>query len=220
MIDVQIHLKRPGAKPPKGTCYVVAQNGAFIKRQEWWVEATVPAKRIVGLEEEQTSFKLLLPTFPALELAKVHKFLCDAFTRLGSEACAVFYHTPSGYQIHVPWQYADPGGVECDTSEILPGDVCGSIHSHVGGVRACHSIVDQKDEEHWDGVHITLGINKNRQDFSLSVQAVVNGHRFPVDTSWINGLVPAKNNRLTVCCPEIEQWAVPEEWKKRVLPFP
>jgi len=220
MIDVKIHLKKPGVKTPKGTCYVVAKNGAFIKREEWWARAIVPAKRIVGLDEEQTSFQLLLPPFPALELAKAHKFFRQTYIRFGSEACVLFYHTVDGYKIHVPQQCVDAGGVECDTSEVLPGDVCGSIHSHVGGVKAYHSIVDQQDEEYWDGVHITLGVITTRQDFSLSVQAVVNGHRFPVDMDWTQGLVPVKNGRFVIDCPEIENWVIPEEWTERVHPFP
>ena len=68
-----------------------------------------------------------------------------------------------------------------------PGKIrVGTIHSHAEA-DAFHSPVDDGDEEHDDGLHVTVGNLDGT--FSLSCSLVVDGRRFPLRTWDIFGPV-------------------------------
>ena len=81
------------------------------------------------------------------------------------------------WRVEVPEQDVSPAGVRYKDGLQVEGFLkVGTIHSHCD-FGAFHSGGDQHDEEHFDGLHVTVG--KVQRDLpELSVSVVVNGHRF------------------------------------------
>ena len=231
-----VFIKRPGMKNPKktGTYYIIAANGQFLHKKLSWVEATIPVQRIAILEDQKTEVEIIMPPTPRVILAKTVAFFREVYMRYGSEAIILLHYNTgiSKWDMSVPRQQVSPGAIShYDKQERLDGHVCmGTIHSHGSG-NAFHSGVDRRDEaECADGIHITIG-NVNKKDvFSIDIEAVVNGHRFPLDPTWCDGVaIKQEDNRFklgsslflkntfaTVECEELKGWKVPEEWMQRV----
>ncbi|MEK7642051.1 MAG: Mov34/MPN/PAD-1 family protein [Patescibacteria group bacterium] len=210
---IPIHIKTPGkGEPPEGTHYIVAGNGLFLRKKMGWVDAVVPVSEIKVLEDEKPSAKLLLPPLPAKILSRAVKLAKAVYDISKSEVCLLLHHNEEvGYTLTVPDQDVDPGSVDYDASGRLAGSVhVGTIHSH-GRLEAYHSETDLDDEQHSDGVHITVGHMHQHPEFSLSAEVVINGNRFPLDYAWFEGLVWFKDT----CCIGLavdKSWKVPTEW--------
>lgn len=216
---IPIHIKKPnGHKPPKATHYVVARNGLFLAKREWWVEAVLPVNKIAVLEDQETTARFLMPNLPAHVFDKALKVARRIFEISGSEVCLLLHYSDqTGYELTVPCQSVSHGHVKYDAKEILPGHLSvGTIHSH-GSLKAYHSSTDHEDEFHWDGVHVTIGDMDDFPLFSLSAEMVVSGNRFPIDTSWFEGLVTTDRSDLfQLGHLESSQWDIPDAWLKRV----
>lgn len=216
---IPVHIKKPGdLQPPSTTHYVVARNGLFLAKKEWWIDAVVPVKRINVLDNQEVSARLLMPTLPAMVFTKALKVARRVYETSQSEVCLMLhYHKESGYQLTVPIQDISAGHVKYEASERLPGHLSiGTIHSH-GGLTAFHSSTDHRDEIHWDGIHVTVGDMQYYPEFSLSAEMVVNGHRFPADFSWFENLQgPTELGLYLLNSAQADQWEIPEEWLARV----
>jgi proteasome lid subunit RPN8/RPN11 len=164
---------------------------------------------------ERTSAKLLLPKLPADILFQAVSLAKAVYDLSRSEVCLLLhYNDVSGYTLTVPKQSVDPGYIDYDASMRVPGALCvGTIHSH-GGLQAYHSGTDLDDEEHSDGVHITLGDMNRYPEFSMSAEIVVNGNSFPVDFLWFEGLSTKKD--LHQVTPSAPSWKVPKEWLQAI----
>ena len=210
---IPVYLKGPdGPSPPEGTHYIIARNGNFLRKREWWVDATVPVRQISVLDRQKPLAELLLPTLPAEVLAKASRLAKVVYDISQSEVCLLLhYNVEAGYQLSVPKQTVSPGRIDYDASERLSGALCvGTLHSH-GALEAYHSDIDLEDETYADGVHITLGEVHKYPAFSLSAEVVVNGTRFSIDRTWFAGLVP-RGTGYRVDCLAIESWEVPAKW--------
>ena len=216
---IPVHLKRPKGQPsPRSTHYVVARNGLFLAKREWWVEAVVPVKRIKVLDSQAVSARLLMPKLPAEVFGRALKALHQVYEILQSESCVlVHYCKETGYELSMPPQEVNATHIKYNAKERLPGHLpVGAIHPH-GTLPAFHSSVDCHDQCWWDGIHITVGHLGLYPEFSLAAQMVVTGHRFPVDATWFEGLQgPTECGFYQLECPANDAWEVPHEWLKNV----
>jgi len=111
------------------------------------------------------------------------------------------------YKIVCPHQKVSAAGAEYNKGMTVTGwDMIGTIHSHAS-MSAFHSGIDDKDEESFDGLHITFG-NMRDDDISISASIVANGFRVIVDPrDYINQL------EMTVDIDEDEKIPYAKTWK-------
>lgn len=165
--------------------YILAQNGFFIsKRMPFW-RAVVPVETISILEPENPSVELFLPPIPEPLTRDIVRFFAWVYGRYYTEAMITLHYNDEkrGYRIYVPKQKVSGNHIDYDTPENMPDEVLiGTLHSHCD-MSAFHSEVDRHDEKSFDGIHGVFGgfsTFEGKQDFELSLQAVVNGSSFPL----------------------------------------
>ncbi len=216
---IPVHVKYPNGQPPSSTHYVVAGNGIFLHKKEWWINAVLPVRQITVLDDEMPSVEILLPKLDASILVKALKLAYEIYLSLDSEVCLLLhYNKDQGYEVSVPQQVVGPAFLEYDPSERLPGYRCvGTIHSHAA-MPAFHSSIDHADEVGSDGVHITLGDIGSYPSFSISAEGSVNGNRFLIPETWFEGFRKRGRNRI-FSYGDMEDWQVPKEWLEKVHPF-
>lgn len=217
MIPIHIKKTKGAAKPPASSHYIAARNGLFLKKDMWWVSATVPVVKVETLDVQGAEAKLLLPRLPVEIIARSLKLAKAVYDVSLSEVCLLLhYGEKAGYQLTVPPQTVTPLSVDYDASERLPDSLCvGTIHSH-GALHAFHSGTDHADEETADGVHITLGNIGFYPQFSLSAELTVNGNRFGVSADWFEGLIPVAKSLQRVSWSHVEHWKVPTKWLRAI----
>jgi hypothetical protein len=94
------------------------------------------------------------------------------------------------YELSVPEQQVAGGHLAYVIGPTPTGKIrVGSIHSHAEA-DAFHSPVDDGDEEHDDGLHVTVGNLDGI--FSLSCSLVVDGRRFSLRSRDIFGPLPGE----------------------------
>lgn len=216
---IPIHIKYPNVQPPKSTHYVVAKNGTFLHKKEWWINAVIPVSQMAVLDDETVSVELLLPRLEATILIKALRLSREIYLRFGSEVCLLLHYSKeAGYELSVPQQLVGPAFLQYDPTERLLGYRCvGTIHSHAA-MSAFHSSIDHDDEIGSDGVHVTIGNIGSYPSFSISAEGVVNGNRFNIPETWFKGFRKRGAGR-SFSYGEMENWQVPEEWLQRVRPF-
>jgi proteasome lid subunit RPN8/RPN11 len=157
-----------------------------------------------------------------------------------TEAIVLFHYSKEEnvWEMSVPAQRVMSGRIlYYDANYRKSGFICaGTIHSH-GSMGAFHSGIDRTDEEHWDGIHITIGDLYKTDCFSLDAEAVVNDYRVTMPLSWFEGIeeLPASVDKLifqrfkrvspflntnrkycSIKDPELTEWEVPAEWLAKV----
>jgi hypothetical protein len=143
---------------------------------------------------------------PQIVLQQAVSFFRAVFDRFQTEAIVLLWYAPGApegqrWQIMAPEQTVDPAHCHYDDPGAAPsGWYCaGTIHSH-GGMGSFHSGVDDHDEDHRDGIHITVGRVNSLVEFAVSV--MVNGERFKLELAdVVAGVQPT---------------AFPAEWLERV----
>mgnify|MGYP001587716010 CR=1 FL=1 len=174
-------------KPKEGIFYEVAANGTFLHKQMPFWLAVVPVDRISVLQEGIPDFQSHIPPFPASLVAKAVRFFAWICREYDSEAIVLVYFNEAEQRFFMaaPKQTVSAASISYDfpKMDLGPGwAMIGTMHSH-GKLSAFHSGTDLHDEESLDGIHVTFG------DFprwarsgaiSISVEAAVNGHRFPL----------------------------------------
>ena len=91
----------------------------------------------------------------------------------------------------------------------------GDIHSHAN-FSAFHSGIDDKDEQSFDGLHITIG-NNGDAEVSISTSIVSNGQRFIADAGdYVNGISLTRDVDETVERPFSTVYIWDKEQKKLV----
>ena len=179
-----IYLYEGGELPEDEICYLIAKQGIFLKKKVGLVESLTKVDKISILNELKPWAKMDLPKISGPQMAKVISFFKAIVETYSGEANVFLYYSEekNKYTLGVPKQ--EVSGAACDYEEgtSIPGyDLIGTIHSHAR-MSAFHSGVDDKDEKHFDGLHITVGHLTDEYQ-SLSVSIVVNGYRVIVDPS-------------------------------------
>jgi len=177
--------------PKDDVFYIIAKEGVYLKKKLGVMESLAPVKNISILESVTTMAKMHITKIPGKWIAKVIGFFQAVYEEYRSEAIILlFYNEETGkYKIVPPVQQV--AGASCDYDKGLTIEgmtMIGTIHSH-GNMSAFHSGVDDADEEHFDGLHITLG-DLDEEFPSVSSSIVANGHRVMVDPyEYIDDLV-------------------------------
>ena len=194
--------------PTEGTFFVVAGNGQFLHKDTGQFKGFVQVQNISCLDDfpQYSPASTSLPAIPHHWVMQVRKFFADVFTKHHSEACVLIYFNPTDqtYWIDAPDQ---------QTSHIAvmykPGPVpsnyrlVGSIHSHCD-FNAFHSGVDDADEKHFDGLHVTFGHVNSPNGISCSASIVLNGERTMIDPSSILEGLKLSGERYLIIPPSYE----------------
>jgi PRTRC genetic system protein A len=177
-----IHVATKGVElPKKGTYYLITKSGFYIHKDTGLIKALVEVDEIPFICDVEPYCEMLLPKLPADIIARAKTFFEAVFNKHRSESAVVLHYNPKiqDYYLHCPEQQVSYGGVHYDLDDRFEDyQLVGTIHSHCD-FNAFHSGTDIGDEEHQDGLHITLG-HVNQQSFSASGCLVVNGSRFEV----------------------------------------
>jgi hypothetical protein len=133
---------------------------------------------------------LKLPRVPGELLGRAIGLFREVFRRYRTEAIVLLHYDSCAarYTLSVPEQYVAGGHLTYTIGPTPPGLLrVGTIHSHAAA-EAFHSDMDDWDERHDDGVHITVG----RLDgpVSLSCSLVVDGRRFPLSARDLFAAIP------------------------------
>lgn len=177
---IPVYVFEKGVKlPSEGTFYVVAKNGLFLHKDTGTIKATVKVEGVSFLEEMKQGARLRLPKISQELIVRTLLFFRAVYREHKSEAeVQIHYNSDSGeYKIHCPIQEVSGGGVDYDSSDRFDGfQLVGTIHSHCN-FGAFHSGIDDGDEKHFDGLHITIG-HLDQPYFTISCSMTVNGQRF------------------------------------------
>jgi len=197
-----VHIYEEGMELPKeGTYFLVSGNGLWLHKDTGIVRAFVPVSNISVLQElnAEAWVDCKLPKLPACHVFQIKTFFQKVVEKHRAEASVTLYFSKSEgkYKIHIPRQSVSHGGVHYRRLALthLEGMKdylrVGTIHSHCD-FGAFHSGTDVGDEEDFDGIHCTFGHN-DRNEFTISVSMVVNGHRWKVDPCKVlEGIDPAR----------------------------
>ena len=178
-------------KPPSDDIfYIIGKKGIFLKKKVGIMESIAPVKNISVLEDVETSAHLHIPKIPGKLFAKVYKFTKEVYKLYSSESVTLLYYNEhdKSFKILIPDQEVSGSSVDYKEIESIDNhNLIGTIHSHAG-FSAFHSPTDDKDEKHFDGIHITIGDLKS-DTFELSCSIVSNGSRFMnIPEEYIEGI--------------------------------
>ncbi len=176
-----VYLKEAAFEPPGDPIhYLVTADGLFQVKENPVFRSCVRVRGIRGLQGQKDEVQWKLPPFPGALLQQAVGLFREVYRRHKSEAIVLLLYDPATreYELSVPEQYVAGGHLTYVPGPTPPGKVrVGTIHSHAEA-EAFHSPVDDGDEEHDDGLHVTVGNLDGI--FSLSCSLVVDGRRFPL----------------------------------------
>lgn len=186
--------------PPDNIYYIVGKEGIFLKKKMGLIDSTIKVKQVSILENVEEKANLNVTKIPYRSFSKVIKFYKDIYEQFRSEAVILLYYNESikRYRVYAPKQNVTSGSGIYKVERTFPGyQLIGTIHSH-GSMSAFHSSVDDNDEKHFDGLHITVGrLDEPLLDISCSI--VVNEKRFKVNPmNYISGLEEIINNSQSI----------------------
>jgi hypothetical protein len=186
-----IYVKNRDFREPRDPVYLlVAGNGTFLVKKMGLYSASVrPDGSVLGLLNHTEDLTREFGRVPYSLMCRVLGFFRAAFCQHGGEAIVFLYYSKDtrSFCIKVPPQqiYSSAATGSKDSTSHVVYESCerppqyvklGTVHSHAG-FPAFHSFIDDRDEEHEDGLHITIGeVDRARPDVSVSF--VVNGRRF------------------------------------------
>ncbi len=164
--------------PDDDIYYIIGKEGVFLKKKLGVMESLAPVSKISILESVTASAQMHINPIPGKWIVKVMGFFKAVYAMHRSEAIVLlFYNEETGkHKIVPPTQKVAGASCDYDKGIILEGwTMIGTIHSH-GNMSAFHSGTDDTDEEHFDGLHITLG-DLDEDYPSISSSIVANGYR-------------------------------------------
>lgn len=181
-----VYLKNEEFAEPKDQIYyLVTASGIFLVKRNSFFCSSVKVEGISLLKEHKEFLKLCLPKeIPYRLMAQIVDFFKKVFCKFKGEAIALIYYSLNNneYKVVIPEQKVTRGGCNYKVKQKMPSDclLFATCHSHAD-IDAFHSPIDDKDEKHCDGFHITVGNVDILPTFSCS--AVVGGRRFKVKPS-------------------------------------
>lgn len=168
--------------PNDDICYIVAKEGVFLKKKVGIMESIAPVDNISILESVDSMARMNIKKIPGGQFARVIAFFRAVYAEYYGEAIVLLFYDEEKrvYKIVPPHQKVTAAA--CDYNKGITIDsmqMIGTIHSHAN-MSAFHSGTDDSDEEHFDGLHITIG-NMKDEDVSITASIVANGHRFVIN---------------------------------------
>lgn len=195
--------------PEDDIYYIICKEGVYLKKKLGVMESIAPVKTISILKSIETMAKMHVRKIPATKAQQIINFFKAVYKEYYGEAIVLLFYNQElkKYKIICPKQEVSGGGADYNKAIVIDGwDMIGTIHSHAA-MSAFHSGIDDKDEESFDGLHITFG-NMRDDDISVSASIVANGFRVIVDPrDYINQMF------LTVDIDEEEKIPYAKTWK-------
>jgi len=179
----KIHINNRDVETPTDDIYyIVAKEGIFLKKKLGIMESIAPVKNISILNSVSTMAKMHIKKIPGTKFARTVAFFKEVYKQYFAEAIVLLFYDENlkTYKIVAPPQKVTAAACDYNKGMSIDGmQMIGTIHSHAS-MSAFHSGTDDKDEEHFDGLHITIG-NLNKENVSITASIVANGHRFVVE---------------------------------------
>ena len=188
-----VYLKDDTFEPPADPIYyLVTADGLFLVKENPIFRSSVRVRGIRGLQGQKDEVRWKLSPVPGTLLQQVVSLFREVYRRHKCEAIVLLFYDPATreYELSVPEQEVAGGHLTYGIGPTLPGRIrVGTIHSHAEA-DAFHSPVDHGDEEHDDGLHVTVGNLDGI--FSLSCSLMVDGRRFPLRSRDVFGPLPGQ----------------------------
>lgn len=138
--------------------YIVAGDGIYLKESGGFIDQIIKVNNINGLVDFniENTCTINMPDIPFHIILDSWKFFREVYKQHKSEAIVILCldDTTNTYSIVAPKQEVSSASLDYELDGLT--NVVGTIHSHAN-MGAFHSGVDNSDEEHMDGIHITLG---------------------------------------------------------------
>ena len=172
-------MKEEGFEEPDDPIYyLVTRDGLFQVKRNLLFHARTKVRGLTWLLPEREAARLQLPPIPAAILAEIVGFFQEVFRVHRAEAVVLLYfHQAEGrYELKIPKQQVAGGHCRYEIGPTPTGSLrVGTIHSHASA-DAFHSELDDEDERHDDGLHMTVGNLDG--EASVVCSLVVDGRRF------------------------------------------
>ena len=168
--------------PKDDIYYVIAKEGVYLKKKLGVMESLAPVKQISTLQSITATATMHIEKIPGPKFAKIIEFFREVYKEYYGEAIVLLFYDEEKKTYFIMPPHQKVSGGSCDYNRGITVDgytMIGTIHSHAA-MSAFHSGVDDKDEEGFDGLHITIG-NVRDEEVSISASIVANGHRIMVD---------------------------------------
>lgn len=186
-----VYLKEPGFDPPREPIYyLVTREGLFQVKESAAFRSAVRVRGLSWLEGQREEVTMTLPLVPGELLARAIGLFREVYRRHRSEAIVLLQYDPAAgrYTLAVPEQNVAGGHLEYAIGPTPAGLVrVGTIHSHADA-DAFHSELDDWDERHDDGLHVTVGNLDG--PLTLACSVVVDGRRFPLQAGAVFTPIP------------------------------
>lgn len=204
--------------PDDDVFYIIGKEGVYLKKTLGVMDSIAPVKNISILESVQTAARMHVKKIPATQGKQILNFFKAVFKKYYAEAIVLLFYNieKKHYKIVCPHQEVSAAGADYTKGITIDGyDMIGTIHSHAR-MSAFHSGIDDKDEDHFDGLHITFG-DMDEKDISVSASIVANGHRVIVDPSdYLNNLTKTVDVDEEVKVPYARSWKWDKDKSKMV----
>lgn len=188
-----VYLKEAGLQAPNDPVYyLVTREGLFQVKETAAFRSVVRVEGLRWLEAQGEEAVWKLPPVPGALLGRAIGLFREVFRRHESEAIVLLHYDPGAarYALAVPEQYVAGGHLVYEIGPTPPGLLrVGTIHSH-GGAEAFHSELDDWDERHDDGLHVTVG--NLDEPMTLSCSLMVDGRRFPLRPWQVFTAIPTE----------------------------
>ena len=165
--------------PNDDIMYIVCKEGIYLKKKLGIMESITPVQGISVLQSVEMTAQMHIKPIPGTLFAQVISFFKEVYNEHFGEAIVLLFYNEERkvYKVVPPAQKVSGGGVDYNRAMTIEGYIMvGDIHSHAN-MSAFHSGIDDADEKSFDGLHITIGNNKDEQ-VSISASIVSNGQRF------------------------------------------
>ena len=188
---IPVYLKDDAFEPPADPIhYLVTADGLFLVKENAVFHSCVRVRGVRGLHSQRDEVRWKLPPVPGTLLQQVVGLFREVYRRHRCEAIVLVFSdlATQEYEFSVPEQEVAGGHLTYVIGPTPSGKIrVGTIHSHAEA-DAFHSPIDDGDEKHDDGLHVTVGNLDGI--FSLSCSLVVDGRRFPLRSRDVFGAVP------------------------------
>jgi PRTRC genetic system protein A len=143
--------------------YIVSKDGFFLRKQTALYKALVQVDEIGYLPKQEETLSVRFKPLPWKMLQTIVAFLHAVYAKYNGEGIVILHYSAVRQEWGwvVPPQETDKNGLHVDYK---PEDVklpegavlAGTVHSHCSA-SAFQSGTDSHDENHFDGLHITVG---------------------------------------------------------------
>jgi hypothetical protein len=186
-----VYLKEDGFEEPDDPIYyLVTRDGLFQVKRTPLFHAKTQVHGLSWLQSEGEDARLRLPPIPAVVLTEIVGFFREVFRVHRAEAVVLLYYSQEArrYEAKIPKQRVAGGHCRYEIGPTPTGLLrVGTIHSHASA-DAFHSELDDEDERHDDGLHVTIGNLDG--EASVVCSLVVDGRRFHLEPSEVFGAEP------------------------------